>query len=100
VHTPDSSRYFYADGFEERQQSGAKQKQLSKEFVREWLIQNDFMGKEGQSVPLMTDDWINTISRRYIELYEKVIGSPFQPVNVSETEIQTQVEDWISGLKI
>src|SRR5262245_14279360 len=71
IHTPDSSRYFYADGFEERQAKGEKQKQLSKEFVREWLIDNNFMGKEGQTVPPMTEEWVNTISRRYIELYEK-----------------------------
>lgn len=98
VHTPDSSRYFYAEGFEERQISGEKQKQLSKEFVREWLIQNNFMGKEGQSVPLMSDEWINTISERYIELYEKVIGEPFQPVNVSDNNIKQNVEGWIAGL--
>ena len=79
IHTPDSSRYFYADGFEERQARGEKQKQLSKEFVREWLIANNFMGKEGQTVPDMSDEWIQTISRRYIELYEQVIGEPFQP---------------------
>ncbi|HEY1871331.1 MAG TPA: phosphoribosylaminoimidazolesuccinocarboxamide synthase, partial [Chitinophagaceae bacterium] len=79
IHTPDSSRYFYADGFEERQQKGEKQKQLSKEFVREWLIANNFMGKEGQTVPQMSDEWVNTISQRYIELYEKVIGEKFIP---------------------
>lgn len=86
IHTPDSSRYFYADGFEERQQSGERQKQLSKEFVREWLIANNFMGKEGQTVPEMSDDWVNTISKRYIELYEKVIGQPFKPEQLSEEE--------------
>src|SRR4029079_1374445 len=74
IHTPDSSRYFYADGFDDRQRRGERQLQLSKEFVREWLIANNFMGKEGQTVPPMSDDWINTISKRYIELYEKVIG--------------------------
>ena len=74
IHTPDSSRYFYADGFEERQAKGEQQKQLSKEFVREWLIANNFMGKEGQTVPEMSDEWVETISKRYIELYEKVIG--------------------------
>src|SRR5574343_507479 len=68
IHTPDSSRYFFADGFAERQQTGERQKQLSKEFVREWLIQNNFMGKEGQVVPEMTDEWVDTISCRYIEL--------------------------------
>ncbi len=87
IHTPDSSRYFYADGFEERQSKKEKQKQLSKEFVREWLIENNFMGKEGQVVPNMTDEWINTISKRYIELYEKVIGEKFipQPLTNEET---------------
>ncbi len=78
IHTPDSSRYFYAEGYEERQQKGEDQKQLSKEFVREWLIANDFMGKEGQVVPMMSDEWIDQISARYIELFEKVTGQPFQ----------------------
>jgi len=86
IHTPDSSRYFYADGFEERQSEGERQKQLSKEFVREWLIENNFMGKEGQTVPEMSDAWIQTISNRYIELYEKIIGEKFVPVNLSEEE--------------
>jgi phosphoribosylaminoimidazole-succinocarboxamide synthase len=79
IHTPDSSRYFYAEGFEARQSTKSKQKQLSKEFVREWLIDNNFMGKEGQTVPEMKDEWIVTISKRYIELYEQVIGAPFKP---------------------
>ena len=86
IHTPDSSRYFYANGFEERQAKGEKQQQLSKEFVREWLIANNFMGKEGQTVPLMTDEWVNTISQRYIELYEQVIGEPFRPRTLSDEE--------------
>ena len=86
IHTPDSSRYFYAEGFEERQQSGERQKQLSKEFVREWLIANNFMGKEGQTVPVMSDEWVQTISQRYIELYEKVIGESFVPGELSEEE--------------
>jgi phosphoribosylaminoimidazole-succinocarboxamide synthase len=86
IHTPDSSRYFFADGFAERQSSGERQKQLSKEFVREWLIENNFMGKEGQTVPTMTDEWINVISKRYIELYENVIGEHFIPQLLSETE--------------
>lgn len=86
IHTPDSSRYFYADGFEERQSKGDRQKQLSKEFVREWLIANNFMGKEGQSVPEMTDEWVHTISQRYIELYEKVIGEKFIPQPLTEKE--------------
>jgi len=86
IHTPDSSRYFYADGFGERQTRGEKQQQLSKEFVREWLIANNFMGKEGQTVPAMTDQWVETISRRYIELYEQVIGEPFRPQTLSDEE--------------
>jgi len=83
IHTPDSSRYFYADGYEERQAKGERQTQLSKEFVREWLIEHNFMGKEGQVVPEMTDEWITTISNRYIELYEKVIGEKFVPEPLS-----------------
>lgn len=83
IHTPDSSRYFLAEGFDDRQKTGEKQQQLSKEFVREWLIANNFMGKEGQSVPEMTDEWIETISKRYIELYEKVIGATFIPEKLS-----------------
>ncbi|HMI77235.1 MAG TPA: phosphoribosylaminoimidazolesuccinocarboxamide synthase [Ferruginibacter sp.] len=88
IHTPDSSRYFYADGFEERQATGERQKQLSKEFVREWLIENNFMGKEGQLVPEMSDEWIQTISNRYIELYEKIIGEKFVPVVLSDEETE------------
>ena len=91
VHTPDSSRYFYADGFEERQETGERQKQLSKEFVREWLIANNFMGKEGQNVPEMTDVWVNTISQRYIELYEKVIGKKFVAVSLSDDETYKRI---------
>lgn len=86
IHTPDSSRYFYANGFEERQATGERQKQLSKEFVREWLIANNFMGKEGQTVPHMSEDWINTISKRYIELYETIIGKPFVPLALSDED--------------
>ena len=91
VHTPDSSRYFYADGFEERQKTGERQKQLSKEFVREWLIANNFMGKEGQVVPAMSDEWVSTISQRYIELYEKVIGENFVPQKLSDDETYNRV---------
>ncbi len=97
IHTPDSSRYFYADGFEERQQKGERQKQLSKEFVREWLIENNFMGKEGQAVPEMSEDWINTISQRYIELYEKVIGKKFIPENWSEEATHIAIEKAIES---
>jgi phosphoribosylaminoimidazole-succinocarboxamide synthase len=98
VHTPDSSRYFYADGFEQRQASGEKQKQLSKEFVREWLIANNFMGKEGQSVPEMSDEWIDTISKRYIELFEKVTGKPFIPEQPSDDEIVTLVSEALNKI--
>lgn len=96
IHTPDSSRYFYADGFEERQLKGEKQKQLSKEFVREWLIQNEFMGKEGQQVPEMSDEWVEIISNRYIELYEKLTGSKFQPQQLSPEETYQQIVKAIS----
>ncbi len=91
IHTPDSSRYFYADGFEERQQRGERQKQLSKEFVREWLIANNFMGKEGQTVPEMPNDWVQTISQRYIELYEKVIGEKFIAEQLPEQETYNRI---------
>ncbi len=99
IHTPDSSRYFYADGFEERQAKGERQLQLSKEFVREWLIANNFMGKEGQTVPEMNDEWIDTISRRYIELYEKVIGKKFVPEALGEQEIYDRVVKALDKLK-
>lgn len=91
IHTPDSSRYFYADGFEERQSKGEKQKQLSKEFVREWLIENNFMGKEGQHVPEMSEEWIATIRNRYIELYEKLIGEKFIPQTLSDEETKERI---------
>lgn len=91
VHTPDSSRYFYADGYEERQAAGERQKQLSKEFVREWLISNNFMGKEGQVMPEMTPEWVQTISNRYIELYEQVIGEKFVPQELSDEETYERI---------
>jgi len=78
IHTPDSSRYFYKEGYEERQQKGEAQKQLSKEFVRQWLIENGFQGKEGQQVPVMTPEKVSSISERYIELYEQIIGEKFK----------------------
>lgn len=81
IHTPDSSRYFYLEGYEERQKKGEEQKQLSKEFVRRWLIENGFQGKTGQTVPNMSDEWVNQISARYIELYEKVTGKNFVKAN-------------------
>ncbi len=98
IHTPDSSRYFYANGFEERQSKGEKQKQLSKEFVREWLIENNFMGKEGQQVPAMSDEWISIIRNRYIELYEKLIGEKFLPQNLSDVETESRILDALKNL--
>ncbi|HLN53808.1 MAG TPA: phosphoribosylaminoimidazolesuccinocarboxamide synthase [Lentimicrobium sp.] len=83
IHTPDSSRYFYLEGYEERQKKGEPQRQLSKEFVREWLIANNFQGKEGQTVPEMTDDFVNQVSERYIELYENITGNKFQRADIS-----------------
>jgi phosphoribosylaminoimidazole-succinocarboxamide synthase len=100
IHTPDSSRYFYADGFEARQANQEKQKQLSKEFVREWLIENNFMGKEGQTVPAMSEDWIQTISKRYIELYEQIIGEAFQPESKSEAETFQLIQNALNNLGI
>lgn len=99
IHTPDSSRYFYADGFADRQQKGEKQKQLSKEFVREWLIENNFMGKEGEVIPEMTPEWISTISNRYIELYEKVIGKKFIPSQLSDAETEHLINASIKKLE-
>jgi phosphoribosylaminoimidazole-succinocarboxamide synthase len=99
IHTPDSSRYFYADGFDERQQRGEKQKQLSKEFVREWLIANEFMGKAGQTVPEMTDEWVQTISAKYIELYERLTGRAFVPQNLSETETYQKIVESLQTMR-
>jgi phosphoribosylaminoimidazole-succinocarboxamide synthase len=99
IHTPDSSRYFYADRYADIQKKGEKQKQLSKEFVREWLIANDFMGKEGQQVPEMPDEWVETISGRYIELYEKVTGEKFRPAKLSEEEVYLKVETALGNIE-
>ena len=90
IHTPDSSRYFYADGYQERQDNGETQKQLSKEFVRQWLIANDFQGLEGQTVPFMSDNYIASVSERYIELYENITGETFVKADVSN--IQERIE--------
>jgi len=98
IHTPDSSRYFIKEGFDERQANGERQKQLSKEFVREWLIQNNFMGKEGQTVPEMSEPWINEISSRYIELYEKVIGEKFVPEKLSDEETYGRIIEVVNKL--
>jgi phosphoribosylaminoimidazole-succinocarboxamide synthase len=98
IHTPDSSRYFYQEGFEERLSKGEAQKQLSKEFVREWLIANNFMGKEGQVVPEMSNDWVETISRRYIELYEVLIGEKFIPIALSNQETEKRIVETLKEL--
>ncbi|AXT53698.1 phosphoribosylaminoimidazolesuccinocarboxamide synthase [Aquimarina sp. BL5] len=86
IHTPDSSRYFYADGYEERQQKGEAQKQLSKEFVRQWLISNGFQGKEGQQIPDMNEEYISSVSDRYIELFENITGTSFGKADVSDID--------------
>ena len=90
IHTPDSSRYFYADGYEERQNKGEPQKQLSKEFVRQWLITNNFQGLKGQTVPFMSDAYIETVSERYIELYENITGEPFIKGDVSDILVRIE----------
>jgi phosphoribosylaminoimidazole-succinocarboxamide synthase len=98
IHTPDSSRYFYKEGYEERQAKGEQQKQLSKEFVREWLMANGFQGQTGQQVPEMTESWVNQISERYIELYENIIGEKFVRSDVSNVleRVETNVKSWIA----
>jgi len=97
IHTPDSSRYFYKEGYEERQAKGEQQKQLSKEFVREWLMANGFQGQIGQQVPEMTESWVNQISERYIELYENIIGEKFVRPDVSNvlSRVEKNVKQWI-----
>ncbi|RTY90581.1 phosphoribosylaminoimidazolesuccinocarboxamide synthase [Flavobacterium sp. GT3R68] len=90
IHTPDSSRYFYAEGYEERQDQGEEQKQLSKEFVRRWLIENGFQGKYGQEIPEMSEEYIASVSERYIELYGKILGEPFVKADISN--IQERIE--------
>lgn len=101
IHTPDSSRYFYADGYEERQKNNEPQKQLSKEFVRQWLISNGFQGKEGQQIPEMTDEYIQSVSERYIELYEKIMGEPFVKAEVSDIQnrINNNVVEFLKNYK-
>lgn len=97
IHTPDSSRYFYADGYRERQDNDEPQKQLSKEFVRQWLIENNFQGKEGQILPEMSDEYIESVSERYIELYEKITGEAFVKSDISniETRIENNVLEYL-----
>ena len=99
IHTPDSSRYFYANGYAERQEKGEEQKQLSKEFVRRWLIENGFQGKEGQQIPNMTDEYIESVSERYIELYENILGEKFVKANIDNIDqrIEKNVLDYLSS---
>ena len=100
IHTPDSSRYFYLEGYQERQDNGEEQKQLSKEFVRRWLIENGFQGKEGQQIPNMTEDYIATVSERYIELYENILGEPFHKAAIVaiESRIEKNVMAYLKSI--
>ncbi len=100
IHTPDSSRYFYAEGYEKRQAAGESQKQLSKEFVRQWLIEHGFQGKTGETIPEMTDDYTQKVSERYIELYENIIGEQFVKADIADlpARIQANVEECIKNL--
>jgi len=100
IHTPDSSRYFYAEGYEERQAKGEAQKQLSKEFVRQWLIENGFQGLDGQQMPNMPDDFVQTISERYIELYERITGQSFEKAATSDivARIEQNVNAYLEKL--
>ena len=99
IHTPDSSRYFYADGYAERQAKGISQKQLSKEFVRQWLIENGFQGLEGQKMPIMPDDFVQVVSERYIELFEKITGTSFPRADIKDipARIEQNIEDYLSN---
>jgi len=99
IHTPDSSRYFYLNGYEERLAKGEQQKQLSKEFVRQWLIENGFQGKEGQTVPLMSDEFVASVSDRYIELYENITGDKFQKSDTAkiQSRIEGAVNEFLKG---
>ncbi|HJY14087.1 MAG TPA: phosphoribosylaminoimidazolesuccinocarboxamide synthase, partial [Flavobacterium sp.] len=99
IHTPDSSRYFYADGYKERQEKGEEQKQLTKEFVRRWLIENGFQGQEGQQIPNMTDEYIESVSERYIELYENILGEKFvkADINSIDERINKNVLDYLNS---
>ena len=101
IHTPDSSRYFYKEGYEERQRKGEVQKQLSKEFVREWLMANGFQGKDGQQIPEMTDEIVNQISERYIELYENITGDKFVRHDVSDVlaRVEKNINSFLASQK-
>jgi len=100
IHTPDSSRYFYADGYEERQAAGEEQKQLSKEFVRQWLIEHDFMGKDGQEIPAMTGEFVDSVTSRYVELYERITGSAFEkaPVKDINARVEKNLRAYLASL--
>lgn len=100
IHTPDSSRYFYAEGYEERQAAGEKQKQLSKEFVRQWLIENGFQGKEGQQIPEMNEEFVNSVSERYIELFENITGDTFVKSDIDKINdrIEKNVNDFLGSI--
>ena len=99
IHTPDSSRYFYADGYQERQEKGEEQKQLSKEFVRRWLIENGFQGQDGQQIPDMTDEYIESVSARYIELYENILGEKFVKADIANIDqrIEKNVIEYLAN---
>lgn len=98
IHTPDSSRFFYAEGYEAKQAAGEAQKQLSKEFVREWLMENGFQGKEGQQVPEMTDAFIESVSNRYIELFENITGQKFVKEDVSPADAEKKIVETLKSL--
>src|SRR5574344_512707 len=99
IHTPDSSRYFYSEGYQEKFEKGEAQKQLSKEFVRQWLIEHNFMGKSGQTVPEMTDSYVESVSDRYIELYEHIVGSKFEKADTADlaARIEKNVTNWLNN---
>lgn len=99
IHTPDSSRFFYAEGYEEKQKAGQPQKQLSKEFVREWLMENGFQGKEGQQVPEMTDAFVESVTNRYIELFENITGRQFKKEDVSNEDSEKKIIEVLNGMK-
>ncbi|NNK79911.1 MAG: phosphoribosylaminoimidazolesuccinocarboxamide synthase [Flavobacteriales bacterium] len=100
IHTPDSSRYFYAEGYQERQDRGEQQRQLSKEFVRQWLIQNDFQGLEGQSIPEMSEEFVESVSNRYIELYENITGEKFHAADTVsiESRIENNIKSYLRSV--
>lgn len=99
IHTPDSSRYFYKEGFEERQKNGESQKQLSKEFVREWLMEHGFQGKEGQKMPEMSEEFVSQVAERYIELFEKITGKTFRKEPISDEELTKKITERLTGLQ-